>query len=208
MNFNSGHLGQDWTILIFVAEGIAEEHVLNLLVVNNKLIDNFKTRLPWQSLIENMDGKDNISLEKVMTKTEVEYNELKKTHFIVIGDDITNQNVRLDKTSKDKELLTDLYGNDYNDRITYITMTPTTEVLLLEPLGLLDEYEKSSHNSVIDFLCKVHGYSKKEIKSRKFWEENIDVDSLLESIKKIKTPPNKTKHNKLNVVSLDKIINY
>lgn len=200
---NHNHLGSDWLNYIFIVEGVIEEYVIRLLLENGMLKAEFTPKEQWQLKVQNMDGKDSISFTKVNDVIRYPASDYKNSHFVIVADNIIKKTVWFDRGQSDKEELEDLYGKDYNNRITYITFIPTTDILLVIAMGLYEEYKKSDTNSAIEFLNK-KGHKSSDIKSIRFITSKINSNNILEICSKI--PKLTEKVNDKHILTLKEIV--
>lgn len=192
----------DWKSLIFIAEGTAEEYLLELLIDNDLLIDELCVSEEWKRRIIKVDGKDKMTFTYADKKLNYSFKDYKNCKFILLADSVVGQNVSFAASSKDKASLVELFGPEYDKHILYISIEPTSEILLVAAMGFIKEYIKSK-NDPITFLNE-KGYKTKEIKSRTFIEKWIDNKNIKEMVKLL--PKINSDFKDKNIVPLSEII--
>ncbi len=129
--------------MIFIAEGTAEEYLLELLIDNDLLIDQLCTPEEWQRKVIKVDGKDKMTFNHMDKQLGYSFKDYRNCNFILLADSVINQRVNFASTPKDKEFLRELFGNDYNQHILYVSIEPTSEILLIAAMGLIEEFKKN-----------------------------------------------------------------
>ncbi len=213
--FNQAHLVEQHTIYLYVVEGKAETHIMDTLVENDLLIEQFKVfgynhpENKYKARIQNMSGKNNLTITKIRDAIPLKASEWKRVHIVVLADDIVKTGVSLDKTNEDKEQLKTYFGENYNDRITYISVKPTVETLLISYFDCVEEFNESNQLP-LKFISSKYNLKEKEIKSKKNWEKWINEENISRVINKCNDIKiyrfKKDKKEQRNIIHLHEII--
>lgn len=188
--------------LAFVVEGSAEKFVIETLIKSKKIIEKFRPKNEYMCEITNVCGVDKLTYSFWENETNFNPSEKRKTHFIVVGDNLKNGINNFVRGLPSKKNLKMLIGEKYIERINYVSSIPEIEILLIHHFDLEKKWRKSKENIVI-FLIKELKIDKKSLKSYKFWNHTFKKQSdLLKAIKKVK----KIEDPEGKIMSLSEII--
>ncbi len=163
------------TIYVYIVEGKAEEYIIESLIDSKRIIDWLRPNDIYHREIIVAGGSGNLNYCTFIDKTKLNQRDKRNAHFVIVGDKLKPEFT--DCCTSD---VIESYGENFEDRITYITIDPEPELILIQKI--LGESRGLDTSSKVKKKFEEMPVSFNDAKSYKYWEDVITRKDIADCI--------------------------